>query len=115
MKILLGFGGAAASVDAGNFPVTVLVESEEVAAGNVIEGLPKVLFFSLDGANGEGIEPLLLSSALEADWGGKKLDLWGSLLLETLGVPVEPPAFAVLVGRKLNFGGCLLSKGLWAA
>ena len=75
MKILLGFGGAAASVDAGNFPVKVFVESGEVVAGNAIEGLPKVLFFSLTGANGEGTELLLLSSALEADWGGKKIDL----------------------------------------
>ena len=112
MKILLGFGGAAASVDAGDFPVTVLVESGKVVSGNAIEGLPKVPFFSLDGANGEGTEPLLLSSALEADWGVKKLDLKGSLLPDMLGVSVEPPALVVFAGRKLKLGACLLSKGL---
>ena len=111
MKILLVFGGAAASVDAGNFPATVLVDSEEIVAGNAVEDLSKVVFFSLDRANGEGTG-LLLLSALEADWGGKKLDLRGSLLPKTLGVPVESPALVVFAGRKSNFGGCLLSKGL---
>ena len=30
-------------------------------------------------------------------------------------MPVESSALVVFAGRKLNFGGCLLSKGLWAA
>ena len=106
-------GGAAAPVEFGNISATAFVGSRVVVAEIVVEGWPKVGFFSMDEANGESTEPLLSPSDLGADCEGKKLNLGCSLMSETLGLPLESSALVVFAGElKLNFGGFLLSRGL---
>lgn len=66
-KTLFGFGETAASVEDDGISATAFVSSGVVVAGNVIEGWPKVVFFSVSEAEDESTMPMLFPSVLRSD------------------------------------------------